>query len=97
MAVGEADPISARSELGSIPIPQLEPLARRIHDNILQTLGIALLQAELCRRFWGQTNDGQGATELAVLLDYLQDVVEMFRAIMETLRQAVIWTRARSA
>ena len=64
--------------------------------QIVHTLSICLLQAELCRHLYQQGEEARALRELSVLLERLENVVEMFRAVMETLRRALAWTRARS-
>ena len=62
------------------------PLAQRIHDNVLQLLGSALLQAEMCEQLGqlGRTEEIPG--QLGQLRESLNEAVVELRGIMAELR-----------
>ena len=63
-------------------------LAGVIHDEVLQSLGLALLQAELCRRLWENGQGEDGATELSGVVQELEAAVDALRGVMADLRVA---------
>ena len=95
MSACSAEPIGASRELAAGParIPHVEPLARQIHDHILQMLGVALLHAELCRRFWGQAKDGQVVADLAGVTAALEEVTAASRELVTDLQLVEAWCR----
>ena len=62
------------------------PLAQRIHDKVLQLLGSALLQAEMCEQLGqlGRTEEIPG--QLGQLRESLNEAVVELRGIMAELR-----------
>jgi signal transduction histidine kinase len=64
------------------------PLAQRIHNKVLQLLGSALLQAEMCEQLGqlGRTEEIPG--QLGQLRESLNEAVVELRAIMAELRDA---------
>jgi signal transduction histidine kinase len=62
------------------------PLAHRIHNRVLQLLGSALLQAEMCEQLGklGRTDEIQG--QLGQLRDSLNEAVVELRGVMAELR-----------
>jgi hypothetical protein len=63
-------------------------LAGVIHDEVLQSLGLALLQAELCRRLWENGQGEDGAAELSGVVQELETAVDALRGVMADLRVA---------
>ncbi len=73
-------------------------LARLIHDDVLQTLGVCLLEAELCRRFWKKGQRAQVVEELVAVMEGLEAALETSRPIVDDLRQFAAWSaRPRGA
>ena len=64
------------------------PLARRIHDDVLQLLGTALMKSEMCEQLvqLGRADDLQ--PHLEQLRDALEQAVTELRGVMSELRQA---------
>ena len=71
-------------------------LASVIHDEVLQSLGLALLQTELCRRLWENGQGDDGAVELSGVVQELESAVDALRGVMADLRVAAD-THARSS
>ena len=93
MTACQADPTTV-----SAPTPDFERVGRLIHDEVLQTLGVALLQAELCRRFWGRARDGQIVAELDGVISALDATATASRDAVDELRLVEAWCRqGRSA
>jgi len=63
-------------------------LAGVIHDEVLQSLGLALLQAELCRRLWENGQGEDAAAELGGVVQELESAVDALRGVMADLRVA---------
>ena len=63
-------------------------LAGVIHDEVLQSLGLALLQTELCRRLWENGQGEDAASELAGVVQELESAVDALRGVMADLRVA---------
>jgi len=63
-------------------------LASVIHDDVLQSLGLALLQTELCRRLWENGQGEDAASELSGVVQELESAVDALRGVMAELRVA---------
>ena len=63
-------------------------LAGVIHDEVLQSLGLALLQTELCRRLWENGQGEDAASELSGVVQELESAVDALRGVMAELRVA---------
>lgn len=61
-------------------------VARIIHDRVLQSLGVAMLQADLCRRLWRAGRDQEAMAELEGALAGLDTALDELRAVMSELR-----------
>jgi signal transduction histidine kinase len=62
------------------------PLARRLHDGVLQLLGTALLKAEMCEQLQKLGRDEQIPVTLAELRSAVEATVVEVRSIMAELR-----------
>jgi signal transduction histidine kinase len=67
-----------------MPVPH--PLARRIHDRVLQLLGTALLKTEMCEQLGRLGRGDEVADTLAELRSTLEETVVELRSIMADLR-----------
>jgi glucose-6-phosphate-specific signal transduction histidine kinase len=65
-----------------------ERLADVIHDQVMQSIGVAMLQADLCRRLWESDQDAEAALELEQLLAALDEATVSLREVMRHLREA---------
>jgi signal transduction histidine kinase len=63
-------------------------LAARIHDDVLQSLALCSLQAELSRRLWEAGQPDQALTELTGIGDGLEAAVTALREVMNVLLAA---------
>ena len=54
-----ASPRLPCSPPGKRPVPAPHPLARRIHDRVLQLLGTALLKTEMCEQLGRLGREGE--------------------------------------
>jgi Histidine kinase len=63
-------------------------LAGVIHDQVLQSLGLALLQTELCRRLWENGQGEDAGAELSGVVQELEAAVDALRGVMADLRVA---------
>src|SRR5581483_12277543 len=68
--------------------PSYAELAGIIHDRVLQSLGVALLQAELCRRLWDDGEPAEAMTELDGVVASIESAVDGLRGSMATLGRA---------
>jgi histidine kinase len=59
-----------------------------IHDEVLQSLGISMLQAELCRRLWENGQPTEAFDELKGVVREIEAAVEVLRHVMRDLHQA---------
>lgn len=87
----QPDPEPGRPTTRSRPGNELslhEHLARVIHDNVLQSLAVSLLQAELCRRLWESGQSDQAFSELGGVVSELEAAAEKLREVMTDLRAA---------
>lgn len=57
-------------------------LERRIHDDVLQSLGVSLLGAELCRRLWAAGQQEEALHELDEVVRETEAAIEVLRTIM---------------
>jgi len=64
------------------------PIARRIHDNVLQLLGSALMKTEMCEQLQRLGRVDEVPPQLTELRDALDQTVVELRAIMAELRDA---------
>jgi signal transduction histidine kinase len=62
------------------------PLARRLHDGVLQLLGTALLKAEMCEQLHNLGRDDEIPGNLAELRSAVEATVAEVRSIMADLR-----------
>ncbi len=67
-------------------MPAPHPLARRIHDRVLQLLGTALLKTEMCEQLGRLGREDEIMTTLGELRVTLEETVDELRAIMAELR-----------
>jgi len=67
-------------------VPAPHPLARRIHDRVLQLLGSALLKTEMCEQLGRLGREGEILDTLVELRSTLEQTVDELRAIMADLR-----------
>lgn len=70
--------------------PTAAEVAARIHDDVLQSLGAALLQSELCQRLWELGQPEQALGELGDLTKQLESAVDALREIMNELMRATL-------
>jgi signal transduction histidine kinase len=63
------------------------PLAQRIHNKVLQLLGSALLQAEMCEQLGQLGRTEEVPAQLTQLRDSLNEAVVELRGIMAELRE----------
>lgn len=59
-----------------------------IHDEALQSIGVSMLQADLCRRLWSDQREQDAAAELENLVTALDGAVEALRHVLRDLRVA---------
>ena len=71
-------------------------LQQVIHDDVLQSLGISMLQAELCRRLWENGQNLEAFEELKGVVREIESAVETLRHVMRDLHGATS-SQARSA
>ena len=67
---------------------QPHPLAERIHNKVLQLLGSALLQAEMCEQLGQLGRTDEIPTQLEQMRVSLHEAVVELRGIMAELRDA---------
>ncbi len=67
-------------------MPAAHPLATRIHDRVLQLLGIALFKTEMCEQLGRLGRGGEIEGTLLELRETLEQTVDELRAIMSELR-----------
>lgn len=67
-------------------MPAPHPLARRIHDRVLQLLGAALLKTEMCEQLGRLGREEEIADTVAELRATLEQTVDELRLIMLDLR-----------
>lgn len=67
-------------------MPAPHPLARRIHDRVLQLLGTALLKTEMCEQLGRLGREDQMMDTLGELRATLEEAVVELRSIMADLR-----------
>lgn len=65
---------------------QPHPLAERIHNRVLQLLGAALMQSEMCEQLQRLGREDEIPGTLAELRTSLEQAVVELRAIMKDLR-----------
>ena len=70
---------------------ELDRLAGFIHDDILQSLGVCVLEAELSRRFASRGQRAEAVAELDGGLAALQAAIEQSRGALVELRQVAPW------
>jgi signal transduction histidine kinase len=69
-------------------VPAPHPLARRIHDRVLQLVGTALLKTEMCEQLGWLGRQDEIMDILVELRSTLEETVVELRAIMADLRTA---------
>ena len=67
-------------------MPAPHPLARRIHDRVLQLLGTALLKTEMCEQLGRLGREDEIMDTLVELRATLEETVDELRSIMADLR-----------
>jgi signal transduction histidine kinase len=67
-------------------MPAPHPLARRIHDRVLQLVGTALVQTEMCETLGRLGREEEAKGTLIDLRATLEQTVDELRAIMSELR-----------
>jgi signal transduction histidine kinase len=67
-------------------MPAPHPLARRIHDRVLQLLGTALLKTEMCEQLGRLGREDEIMGTLVELRATLEETVGELRSIMADLR-----------
>ena len=67
-------------------MPAPHPLARRIHDRVLQLLGTALLKTEMCEQLGRLGREDEIMDTLVELRATLEETVVELRSIMADLR-----------
>jgi hypothetical protein len=82
---GAAQPPAAR--VAATP-EQCEQWANLIHDQVLQSLGLCLLQADLCRRLWDTGQPEQALAELQGVNEELDTTVDTLRQLIAELLAA---------
>ena len=70
---------------------ELDRLAGLIHDDILQSLGVCVLEAELSRRFARKGQRAEAVAELDGALAALQSAIEQSRGALVELRRVAHW------
>ena len=65
-----------------------EHLEHVIHDDVLQSIGVSMLQADLCRRALEAPDDQQAIPELDELMRVLRSAVDGLRHAVVDLRRA---------
>ena len=63
-------------------------LADVIHDEVLQSIGVSILQADLCRRLWADRREAEAGVEMDNLVQALDRAVEALRHVLSDLRVA---------
>ncbi len=63
-------------------------LADVIHEQVLQSLGLCLLQAELCRRMWNSGQEQHALAELDGVSRELESAVDVLRQVTADLLSA---------
>ncbi|HLH25596.1 MAG TPA: histidine kinase [Chloroflexota bacterium] len=63
-------------------------LAKLIHDSVLQSLALAMLQADLCRRGIEAGDRELALSELSGIVPQLQAAVETLRGVIRDLQAA---------
>jgi signal transduction histidine kinase len=71
-------------------VPAPHPLARRIHDRVLQLVGTAMLKAEMAEQLELLGRHDQVPATLVELRSALDEAVVELRAIMAELRSAAV-------
>jgi signal transduction histidine kinase len=67
-------------------VPAPHPIARRLHDGVLQLLGTALYKVEMCEKLADLGRHDEVPAHLAELRSSLEDTVVELRAIMAELK-----------
>ena len=67
-------------------MPEVHPLARRIHDNVLGLIGTALVKTEMCETLSRMGRQAEVPATLAELRSTLEQSVVELRGIMADLR-----------
>ena len=67
-------------------MPAPHPLARRIHDRVLQLLGTALLKTEMCEQLGRLGREDEIIGTLVELRATLEETIGELRSIMSDLR-----------
>jgi signal transduction histidine kinase len=67
-------------------VPAPHPIARRLHDGVMQLLGTALYKVEMCERLTALGRSDEVPPYLAELRSSLEDTVVELRAVMSDLK-----------
>jgi signal transduction histidine kinase len=67
-------------------VPAPHPLARRLHDGVMQLLGTALYKVEMCERLVVLGRSDEVPPYLAELRASLEDTVVELRGVMADLK-----------
>ena len=59
-----------------------------IHDEIMQSIGVCLLEADLCRQLWQDGRGEEALQELNAMHDALRSAVEVLRHVLGDLALA---------
>jgi signal transduction histidine kinase len=66
--------------------PALHPLARRIHDGVMQLLGTALMKTEMCEQLARLGRPDEIPASLVELRSALEDTIVELRLLMVEVR-----------
>jgi signal transduction histidine kinase len=67
-------------------VPAPHPIARRLHDGVMQLVGTALYKVEMCERLAELGRLEEVPPQLAELRAALEDTVVELRAVMSDLK-----------
>lgn len=88
--------LAQQSALDSHPAESLpDYVSRVIHDQVLQSLAVSSIQAELCRRLWERGRPEEAVAELAGIQTEIEAAADLLRGLLLELRE--VSPRSRSA
>ena len=93
---GSGLPARSAADCGSSGGLLSDHLQHVIHDDVMQSLGISMLQAELCRRLWENGREPEALEELQGRRREIEAAVGELRHVMRDLHAAT-GPRSRSA